>query len=104
VNQAGAVSNRTDEPLVVYRSVDRDGATYALSRRTREKVGSAFGGAVHMPPRVFIAHATDEDYRAIHGSVRHQVVQLLTGLPEERLATLGEVRFVDPVTEQDLGR
>ncbi len=90
------------EPLVVYRSVDRSGATFALSRPTRERVRAEFGDAVHLPPRVFIAHETEADYRAIHGSIRRQVVQLLTGLDESRLAPLGPVHFVDPVTEQEI--
>ena len=91
------------EPLVVYRSVDRDGATYSLNRRTRQRLHDHFGDAVHTPPVVFIGHASEDDYRTIHASVRRQVIQLLTGLSESRLAELGEVHFQDPVTETDLG-
>lgn len=100
----GTARVQASEPLVVYRSVDRDGATYALSRSARDRVRAAYGGAAHLPPRVYIAHETDADYRSIHGSVRRQVALLLTGLSDDRLSTLGEVRFVDPVTEQELER
>jgi hypothetical protein len=91
------------EPLVVHRSVDRDGATYSLSRRARQRLHERFGDAVHTPPVVFIGHASEEDYRTIHASVRRQVIELLTGLSESNLAELGDVRFEDPVTEKDLG-
>jgi hypothetical protein len=87
-------------PLIIYRSADREGATYALSRDTRDRVRKAFGAQVHLPPRIFIAHETEADYQQIHGSIRRQVAELLTGLPEERLASLGEVRFIDPMSEE----
>lgn len=90
------------EPLVVHRSVDRTGATYALDRRARERLRELYGSDRSLPPRVFIAHETGTDYERIHGTVRNLVVQLLTGLSEERLQALGPIEFVDPVTEQRL--
>lgn len=91
------------EPLIVYRSVDRDGATYSLNRRAQQRLRERFGDAVHIPPVVFIGHASEADYQTIHESVRRQVIQLLTGLSESRLAELGEIHFQDPVTEKELG-
>ena len=90
---------RTGEPLVIHRSTDRSGATYALSPATEARIRRAFPAA-HIPPRVFVAHETKADYEAIHGSIRRQIVQLLTGLDEERLSSLGPVSFRDPVTER----
>jgi hypothetical protein len=91
------------EQLVIYRSADLSGATYALSPQTRRRLRETFGDALHLPPRVFIAHDTEADLSSIHGSLRPQIVRLLTGLPEERLKKLGAVRFQDPVTEVDFG-
>ena len=90
------------EPFIVYRSVDGSGATYALSRRFREHLKERFGHAVHLPPRVFIAHETEADYKSIHGSLRRQIVQLLTGLSEDRVKELGTIQFRDPVTERPI--
>lgn len=86
-------------PLIIYRSADREGATYALSRDTRDRVRKAFGALAHLPPRIFIAHESETDYQEMHGSIRRQVAQLLTGLSEERLASLGEIQFIDPMSE-----
>lgn len=88
------------EPLVVYRSVDGSGATYALGWRDRERLKERFGRAVHLPPRVFIAHETEADEESIREPLRRQIAQLLTGLSEERLAELGPIQFRDPVTER----
>jgi hypothetical protein len=93
---------RTKPGVTILRSTDRDGATYALAHDARASVRNAFPG-VHLPPRVFIAHETHDDYQRIHGSMRSQIVQLLTGVDEERLVDqLGPVRFCDPVTEQEI--
>jgi hypothetical protein len=91
-------------PLVVYRSVNRDGETYALEPRSLERLRQAFGDAVHPRPRVFLAHETRADYDHVHGDVAGQIIQLLTGFAEERLRDLGGVKFRDPVTEKDLSR
>jgi hypothetical protein len=88
--------------ITIFRSTDRDGATYALAQVSREAVKAAFA-TVHLPPRVFIAHETHDDYQRIHGSMRSQIIQLLTGVDEDRLVTtLGAVRFCDPVTEREI--
>jgi hypothetical protein len=100
---AHAVQARPD-PIVVFRSVNRDGETYALEPRSLERLRKELGSAVHARPRVFIAHETRADYEHVHGAIVPQVVQLLTGVTEERLGSLGGVIFRDPVTEQDLPR
>ena len=53
---------------------------------------------------MFIAHESSADYEAVHGAIVQQVIQLLTGLTEDRLRPLGGVSFRDPVTEQELRR
>lgn len=92
------------DPIVIYRSVNRDGETYALESRSAEMLRARFGPAVHVRPRVFIAHETRADYEHVQGSVVGQIVQLLTGLTEELLAPLGGVIFRDPVTDQEFQR
>lgn len=87
------------DPIVIYRSVNRDGATFALKPSSRELLQQRFGDAVHIRSRVFIAHETKADYDSVHGGVAPQVVQLLTGLSAERLREFREVEFRDPVTE-----
>ena len=92
------------EPFVIFRSVNRDGETYALEPRSLERLQKALGAAVHWRPRVFIAHETKADYEHVHGTVAKQIIQLLTGLDEERLGALGGVTFRDALTEKDLER
>ena len=94
---------RTDR-IVVFRSVNRDGETYALEPRSLQRLRTALGAAVHARPRIFIAHETKADYEHVHGAIAQQVIQLLTGVSEDRLGALGGVVFRDPVTEQDLPR
>jgi len=91
-------------PIVIYRSVNRDGETYALEPRALKRLRETFGSSVHARPRVFLAHETRADHEHVQGTVAPQIVMLLTGLSEDRLGPLGGVIFRDPVTEQDLPR
>lgn len=90
------------EPIVVFRSVNREGETYALEPRSLDRLRAALGDAVRSHPRIFIAHETRADYDRVESSMTSHIIQLLTGVTEERLRVLGGVIFRDPVTEQDL--
>ena len=90
------------EPLIIYRSVNREGATFALKPGSRERVQSRFGDAAHVRPRIFIAHDTRVNYDEMHVGLASQVVQLLTGLSSQRLQELGEVVFLDPETDAEI--
>lgn len=90
------------DPLVIYRSVNREGATFALKPGSRERLKSRFGDAAHVRARVFIAHETRADYDAVHANLASQIVQLLTGLSTQRLEELGGVVFRDPETDADI--
>jgi hypothetical protein len=93
------------EPLVIHRSVNGDGETFALEPRSLRRLRQVLGPAAHPRPRVFIAHETKADYEHVHGAIAGQVITLLTGVSEERLrGTFGGVTFQDPVTEQELPR
>jgi hypothetical protein len=100
---AQAVQARPD-PIIVFRSVNRDGETYALDPRSLDRLRKELGPAAHARPRVFIAHETRADYEHIQGPIAEPIIQLLTGVTEERLRPLGGVIFRDPATEQDLQR
>ena len=91
-------------PIVIHRTVNRDGETYALEPRSLDNLRKDLGAAVHARPRIFIAHETRADYEHVHGAIVGQVVQLLTGLTEERLRPFGGVIFRDAVTDRDLPR
>jgi len=91
-------------PIVILRSVNRDGETFALEPRSLIRLRQELGAEVHSRPRVFIAHETKADYQHVHGDIAEQVIRLLTGIAEESLSKLGGVTFRDPVTEQDLTR
>lgn len=92
------------DPIVIYRSVDGDGETFSLQPGSLARLRAAFPGEVHGSPRVFIAHETKADFEHVHGRIAPQIIQLLTGLTEDRLQRLGGVIFWDPVTERELPR
>jgi hypothetical protein len=92
------------EPIIVYRSVNGNGETFAVEPQSLRRLRATFGVGLRSHPRVFIAHDVLADRDHIQDSVAPQVVALLTGLSEERLKSLGGVIFRDPVTERDLPR
>lgn len=85
--------------IVVYQSTDREGATFALSRETREFLKRRFGDAARLSPRIFIARETQHDFEQIHGKLAKQLVALLTGLSTDKLENL-PVEFRDAVTRK----
>lgn len=91
-----------DDGVVVYQSGDREGSTFELSSRTRRILEGRFAGAVHFAPRMFVAHETPADFGRLRESLARQIVMVLTGLGEERLAEVGAVEFRDPVSERPL--
>ena len=91
------------DPIVVYRSVDREGATFALKPSSRDRVKTRFGDAVRLRSRVFIAHEARAEDTETLGDLGPQVVRLLTGLSKERLeGDLDRVVFRDPETGADI--
>jgi hypothetical protein len=99
-----AAARELPDPIIIYRSVDRDGQTFALDPLSRDRLREIFGDAAHFYPRVFIAHETKADYERLRSDLAAQVVALLTGIAEPRLEEHGGVSFVDPVTEEELAR
>lgn len=91
-----------EKAIVIYRTINRDGETFALDPISAGLLRETYGDAVRLSPRVFVAHATRADYEHVHGEIAPQIITLLTGLSEERLSALGGVVFRDATTERDL--
>lgn len=95
---------RKQPPIIVYRSTNRNGATYSIERESLARIQKKFGDKVHPRDRLFLTHEDEADYRAVRTAIMGQIIMLLTGLSEERLSSVGSVSFRDPVTEKELPR
>lgn len=92
-----------EQPIVIYRTINRDGETFALDPLSADRLRTAYGNALRLSPRVFVAHATRADHEHVHGTIAPQVVAILTGVSMDRLASEGHrVVFRDATTERDL--
>lgn len=89
------------KPLVVYRSHDRLGATYYLEVDAHHLLTTRLGESANIRKKIYVEHAAHEDRSRISPQLRDMLALLFTGLPEDRLLTLGvgpiEVR--DPESE-----
>lgn len=93
------------DPIVIYRTVDRDGQTFAVEPLSLKRLRETFRDQVRIHPVVFIAHDTAANYEQLHGDVVNQVIQLLTGFSEAKLAeAFGGVSVRDSVTDEELPR
>lgn len=90
------------EPLKILRSQDQQGATYALDHGSAKYLRDEYGGAIHLVPRLFIAHETASDYNQIRDDLKAQIAQILTGLSTDALEDLAPIFFIDPVTEKKI--
>jgi hypothetical protein len=99
-----AAAAQASEPIIIYRSVNRDGQTFALEPLSMDRLREHFGDAVHVRPRVFIAHETSTHHDQLQGELAGQVIALLTGVSEARLEDIGGVSFRDPATDAELER
>ncbi|MFO7565122.1 MAG: hypothetical protein R6X02_20920 [Enhygromyxa sp.] len=91
-------------PIIIYRSVNRDGQTFALEPLSLDRLRQSFGDAVRVHPRVFIAHETAAGYDQLDVDLINQIVQLLTGVSEAKLASLGGVSVRDAITDEEIER
>lgn len=91
------MAERDQEPIVIYRSVNGNGETFALKPASARRIRREL--KVEPRPRVFIAHEVRADLDAVAKDVVPHVIQLLTGVSKTRLATLGKLQFQDPVSE-----
>ncbi|HVI01203.1 MAG TPA: hypothetical protein VM869_20945 [Enhygromyxa sp.] len=99
-----AAALEPSEPIIIYRTLNRDGQTFAIEPLSLKRLRQAFGNEVRVHPVVFVAHETAADYGQLHGDVVAQVIQLLTGVSEARLDSFGGVSLRDPVTDDELAR
>lgn len=88
------------EPIIVWVGRTSDYATFVLHPWTLRDLEREFPGAQRWY-QVTIKRK-DADLEELGESVQAHVAGLLTGLSGERLAALGDVRFVNPVDESTL--
>jgi hypothetical protein len=89
-----------DASIVIYaerRPRRHDVGAQSGTRRALEK---RFGDKLHVAPRIFIAHATRDTYKRLHGSLASQLLALLTGFDSETLEQLGDLELRDAVTDE----
>lgn len=60
-------------PIVVLRSVNREGETFALETRSLDRLRATLGDAVRSHPRIFIAHETRADIDGVERSITSQI-------------------------------
>lgn len=89
------------EPIVVWVSRDRLGATFVLHPWTERYLEREFPGLKRWP-QVSIRRAATQDFEQLSESLQAHVVALLTGLDLQQLTALCEVRFMHPVTNETL--
>ena len=97
-----ATALEVSAPIIIYRSVTRDGQSFALDALSMDRLREAYGDSIHVHPRVFIAHESVADYQQLQVRLANQVVVLLTGLSEARLDVMGGVSFRDPATDAEI--
>lgn len=91
----------SSDPIVILRSSNRDGATFALEPDSRIRLQATFGEIFHHRSRVFIAHDRMKDLDQVQEAIIEPVLMILTRLSEKQLA---EVVFRDAATDEELPR
>lgn len=99
-----AAALEPSDPIIIYRSVNRDGQTFAIEPLSLERLRRSLGDQVHVRPVVFVAHESPADQDQLDEDVVAQVIRLLTGVAEATLAPLGGVSLRDPITDDELER
>jgi hypothetical protein len=90
------------DPIIIYRSVGRDGQTFALHPLSMDRLRDHFGDQVEVHQRIFIAHESVTRYEHLRENLAAQIVALLTGVSIKRLEELGGVSFRDPVDNAEI--
>lgn len=86
--------------LVIFQSVDREGACFTLSGETSCALTVEFGDKFKTYPRVFIAHEEPIDlskpFRLRESKIR-SLISILTGLDYSTIDGVKSIEFVDPI-------
>lgn len=90
-------SEAQPEPIVIYRTVNGNGETFALKPSSARRIRDHFH--VEPRPRVFIAHDTKADFDAVRGDVVNAVIELLARVTKDELSKHARVEFQDPVLD-----
>ena len=85
----------------IYVNQQFDGMTYELDPMSKVLVEKQVTDTAPVS-RLFISYEDKDQVEWMHGPVRKQVAQLLTGLPWEKIEALGGAVFVDPKTNKTI--
>jgi hypothetical protein len=90
--------------LVIHVGQQRDGFVYRLAPESRDRLHARFPARPPRADSVFVGLETRASFEQVHGPMAEPVAALLTGLTAEQMASVGEVVFADPVTDDVLHR
>lgn len=89
-------------PIDIYVNRQMDGITFNMSPLTRKRFYEAFPNA-HPSGSVFVNYDTKAGFETYHNRVERFIVPILLGLDdEESLAKIGQIKFIDPATNDTL--
>ena len=88
--------------IIIYANKQLDGYTCRLDPRSKLAIKSQLPLEPAPVASVFISFDSKSSFEIIHGSVWEHIVELLTGLQEEKLQELGGFVFVDAKTMEIL--
>lgn len=91
------------EELRIYVHKQMDGITYELDPVSKRAV-EARSTTGTVSSRVFISYDDKSALEMVHGAFSRQVIQLLTGLPENKVKGLGHFEFYDPKTDSPISK
>ncbi len=86
------MSRRAEGPLVVYVSEEANGYTYSLPPSSEDRIKALHPKAQVRPRLVLDQDKTPRLSRQLEG-LAPQLLELMTSLPKDELATLGPVEF-----------
>jgi hypothetical protein len=90
-----------EDAVLITVGIQQDGATYALSPTTEQRIREAYP-KLHRLPAVFLGYHKDSDFDWLHPPRWKEMALLLTGLSEDQIAQLGGVRLYSPEREEVL--
>jgi hypothetical protein len=88
------------DQVIVYRSADKSGRTFALSPQTKNALKEKTEGKQKYL-RVFIANEEGDEVQEEAPHIIRAVFRLLTGLSKEEAESLGPIEVRDPVKEDE---
>lgn len=91
------------EELRIYVHKQMDGIIYELDPVSK-RIIEAHPDTGTVSSRVFISYDDKTALEMVHGAFSRQVIQLLTGLPQEKAKDIGHFEFYDPKTDRPISK